>query len=336
MENIIETYLKSYKKLTISLSQIERIFNGDVGYEEFAEQVLELVEKGILEPKNLKQNNGKKIALPYKYHINKSLLNEEFSEKIKQMQLKLNENINIQIYISLGEKEWENDLPYILKINDYLIKNGIPEDEVTSSERSFQIVGDEKWIDEKDGKKILERLNIWNILKIDYNLEPLMMAVNPKNFAKEEYMHLIVENKTTFYSLIDTLNCTSFTSLIYGCGWKIVGNIHNIDKQLGAENKRHILYYFGDLDFEGITIWSTLNDKFPALLAVDFYKALLKKKPTVGKQNQQRDEEALLKFLSNFNEEEQKNIMSLLDNKMYYPQEALNKKELWEIWRSMR
>ncbi|MBU3145980.1 Wadjet anti-phage system protein JetD domain-containing protein [Clostridium sp. CF012] len=332
MKKQIISFLILLKKTTISLTQLENIFSGDISYDIMAINIKELIDEGILEEISPKHNNGKNKPLAYKFRINRSKLKKELIEEIQSIRLKIQPEIDLEDYFILSEDTWRKDLPYILKVNEYLKENKLFE-KVTNQEHSYNITGDEKWIDEKGGRKLLERIKLWDKLEILSTGEPLMLAVNPVQFSKGEHLHLIVENKATFYALLDTLKETAFTSLIFGSGWKVVSNISMLSRQLGlkGENK---LYYFGDLDYEGITIWNSLNEKIHSKLAVGFYTELLKKNYSFGKENQQKNQGALTQFLKAFTGEEQEYIKRLLGNGGYYPQEGLNKYELDNIWRN--
>ena len=332
MKKQILSFLILLKKSTVTLSQLENIFSGNTSYDILATNIKELIDEGVLEEISPKVNNGKSVLLAYKFRINRHKLKKELFEEIQNMRLKLQPEIDLEDYFILSEDIWRKDLPYILKVNEYLKKNKTFE-EITHQEHSYNITGDEKWIDEKGGRKLLERIKLWDNLEILSAGEPLMLAVNPTQFLKGEHLHLIVENKATFYALLDTLKKTNFTSLIFGSGWKVVSNISMLSRQLGlkGENK---LYYFGDLDYEGISIWNSLNEKIACKLAVKFYSELLKKDYSFGKENQQKNKVALNQFLKVFTDEEQGYIKGLLDNGGYYPQEGLNKHELGNIWRN--
>lgn len=330
--NVI-SYLKSYKNSTISLSNLENLFSGDTPYDRFAADIKEIIYTGILEEINPKHNNGKSIPLAYKFKINRYNLRSKLVEEIKRMRLQIEKEIDLEGYLNLDEDTWQRDLPYIKKVNEYIARQRIPEKFATPQERSFDITGDEKWIDEKGGRKLLERLKIWDKLKIESAGEPLMLAVNPHMFSKKEHIHLIVENKATFYALIDNLRDTACTSLIFGSGWKIVSNIYMLDEQMGHIGN-HKLYYFGDLDREGISIWSSLNERVQSNPAVEFYRELLKKPCSMGKENQVENKKALEKFLKFFTDEEGEYIKTLLGSGEYYPQEGLNKDELKDVWRN--
>ncbi len=324
MKNRLILYLKTYKKSTITLSELESLFSGEVTYKEIAGSIKKLIEEDILTEKNPKNKNGKEISLAYKFGINKFNLNKEHIQEIQKVALQISNGIDLQNYYKLSDKVWNRDMPYIYKVNDY-IKNGFLETEFkTVQEVSFDISGDEKWIDEKGGKKLLENINLWDKLRILHSNDPLMMAVNPGEFNRRTYAHLIVENKATFLALMDALKETTFTSLIFGSGWKIVSNIVLLEKQLNIKGE-HVLYYFGDLDYEGVSIWNSLNEKRGAILAVNFYSAMLKKNRSKGKENQQKNTNALNNFLECFKSEEKNSIKNILENGSYLPQEALNK-----------
>lgn len=332
IEKEILDYLKTYKKRTIPLTDLEDQIKKNIDYHIFAELIQKLEKEKIIEPIKTHGTNGKPQALFNTYRIIKANLRESLNKQIQDLSISINPAINLDKYFSLSEKEWLQDLPYIKMLNFHLNKNGLPKTYATIPERSFQLVGDEKWIGEKDGKSLLERISLWSRLKIENNPDPLMIAINPLNLVKNSHIHLAVENKTTFYGLLDSVQDTSFTSLIYGAGWKIAANIDRLPIQLGLENEEHKIYYFGDLDPEGISIWYFLYEKYEIELALPFYKALLKKDYSIGKESQQINREAIEKFKTFFSAEEKAKIVELAFNRGYLPQEGLEKNELKDIW----
>lgn len=330
-DSILQKFLNNHKKKTILLSELEKAVPGNISYDEFAESINKLIENNILTVVNSKNNNGKSIPLYMKYKINKYELKKEGIEEIKEMSLKVHNDINLEEYYKLNIEEFEKDKKYIVMIDDYLKENGIPQSYVTSPERSFNITGDEKWIDEKEGKKLLQRLKINDLLKIINISDPLMFSINYKCINDNIHYHLIVENKATFLAMTDYINETKFTSLILGYGWKINGNIFMLNRQLNLKGK-NIIYYFGDLDNEGISIYNSLDTRTEVTLADKFYKELLKKPVSLGKENQNFNKEAVNKFLKYFSQQEREYILDMLKNGKYMPQEALSKEELKTIW----
>ncbi|WP_160686978.1 Wadjet anti-phage system protein JetD domain-containing protein [Clostridium sp. C2-6-12] len=322
-------YLKSYKKKTIKLSDLEKLPDGSMDYENFVASIKKLVYEEILIEKGSKIN-----GLALNYCINHYNLKKNKIDEINNYILKLVKEIDLGEYFKLSEEIFHKELPLVQAVNDYLVNNGFPESYVTSQERSFNILGDEKWIDEKNGKRLLERIKVWDKLKIVNDSDPLMLAVNQKGFEKPVHYHLIVENKATFLALMDILRETDYTTLIYGCGWKIVSNYYMIDKQLNLKDKNEFMY-FGDIDKEGISIWNSLNEKMKINIAVDFYRELLKKDYSIGKKNQKRNEEAINNFSKFFTEAEKEVLLNMINNGGYLPQEGLNKEDLKRIWSGM-
>ncbi len=334
MKDDIISYLKSYKRATITLGELESLVPGNMKYDEFAGCIMELVKDNVLVEKKPEVNNGKDIPLPYKFGINKYELKKDYIDFLQNYSLSISSEIDLQKYFAGSFEELKRDKPYIDKINEYICQKGLPEEYATSQERSFYLVGDEKWIDEKSGRKLLDKIGLWNKLKIMNNCDPLMMAVNPKKLSRSqsEYRHLIVENKATFMALVDMLCDTDFTALIFGSGWKIVSNIGLLERQLGVTGK-HKLYYFGDLDNEGISIWNSLNGRRKASVAVKFYSELIRKPCSRGKENQVENHSAVDNFLEFFSTDESRRILDILHSGKYLPQEALKKEELENIWR---
>lgn len=336
MKNIILTLLKNHKNKLIPLIEIEKKLPGNIEYSDFANTMNELVDMKILFPIKSHGHNNKKIPLANTYRINKSYFKRELIDEILPYESKFHPKISLKAYYSLDRKTWERDLPYIEKLDRYLKEEGLPKEEAISQQRSYQLMGNEKWIDEEGGRNILERIGLLEDLKITSCPDPLMLAINRnKIYSGSKHYHLIVENKATFYGLIDDIGNANFTSLIYGAGWKILGGISVLEKQLGLMDNENIIYYFGDLDLEGISIWHGLNDRREVLLAIEFYESLLKKPCSYGKENQHPNKEALNSFLLNFNESSREKIKKVINQGGYYPQEGLDKEELQSIWRNI-
>lgn len=337
MKNKLISFLERSKKSTITLSELENIADSSETYEEFATAVFHLLDEEYI--KAIKSHGENWRGLPITFRIQKGKIKQSLIDSIQQLQFQLHPAIGLQAYYSTSEKKWDKDLKWIKKIDQYLKKHGLPTVNANSSERSYQLVKDEKWIDEKEGKTILEKIQLFEKLKIVKTPDPLMYSLNPKQLIsnKSLHKHLIVENKATYYGLIDTLATTSCTTLIYGAGWKIASSLKQLSQQLGLneEEHQHQVYYFGDLDHEGISIYHHLQEKYHVKLATEFYTGLMKKPFYKGKETQTSNEEAIQNFLQKFTTVEQGKIIDLLNAGGYYPQEALSKQELENIWRNI-
>ena len=334
LDKTIRNFLSTYKNKTIELAQLEKLCSGKITYEDFATTIQSLVDEDILAPFKTSTSNLRNPSLHYKYRFNKPKLNIDLSREIHLAQKNYN-TINLSNYYHTNYKVWQDDLPYIKQIHQYLLRNNeLPQEEVLHTELSFQLVGDEKWIEKGKGQAVLERLGLWDNIKIQKHPDPLMLAVNTVKIRPEQatYYHLIVENKSTYYALVDVLANTIFTSLIYGQGWKIISNIITLEQQLPGLEGTHKIYYFGDLDYEGIAIWHKLNQIRKVDIAASFYKKLLGQKESYGSKNHKRQEEAVQRFLDDFTEEKEV-INNLLIKGSYYPQEAILEKDLQDIFK---
>ncbi|WP_026073488.1 Wadjet anti-phage system protein JetD domain-containing protein [Robertmurraya massiliosenegalensis] len=335
MKKNLVAILEQAKRSTITLSDLEKVAGPQNTYDDFAANVRILMDEGFLTA--VKSHGVNWCGLPNRFRIQKGKVKQPLIEEIQEMQFKVHPAMDLRPYFSAAKKKWSEDQPWIWKLNEYLQRNGLPTTYTNSSERSYELMKDEKWIDEKGGKSILEKINLFDKLKIMKTPDPLMFALNPTQLLSKHgvHRHLVVENKATYTGLLDKLRDTDFTTLIYGSGWKIASSLNQLTKQLGLTNKdiQHDIYYFGDLDYEGISIFHHLHEKYDVKLATDFYEAIIRKPFYKGKENQTRNDAAVQHFLQYFNEEDQEKIASMFKENGYYPQEALAKEELHTIWR---
>ncbi|HOB11931.1 MAG TPA: DUF2399 domain-containing protein [Syntrophomonadaceae bacterium] len=334
MKGILLSFLHEYSKKTVSLGELEKLAGGDTCYQDFAVAIVELTKKGILQPIKSHGTSLKNPHLHNSYRIVKSKLPVKHHQHLTTYQLQLDPHIDLSPYYTLPASVWDKDLPYIELIDTYLKQHGLPNSLASLPERSYQLVGNEKWIEEGGGKALLERINLWEAMQVMSQPDPMMLAINHKAWHQDILLHLVVENKTPFHALLDTLPDTRFLSLIYGAGWKVTADIVLLDKQLGTVGRPRRIYYFGDLDYEGISIWYALYTRADALPAVPFYQAFLSKTATQGKEYQHCNDEALQVFLSFFSPDQQEQIVAVLKSGSYYPQEGLNSTELADIWRN--
>ncbi|QFF99065.1 hypothetical protein PB01_09625 [Psychrobacillus glaciei] len=320
------------KKMTISLDELTALFYEEgQTYESIATLILNFENDHVLQPVRASGRTTRTPSVAYNYRIMKATIKEASHGELHQYNQHFHESIRLDMYYKLPAETFHQDLPFLQLIHSYIEKNGLPKEDVPAPERSAEVVGNEKWIDEQGGKVLLERVQLWEHLKIIPVSDPLMMAVNPKMLQRSGQVHLIVENKTTYQALLPVLPESLFSSLIYGCGNKIVKSIEQFDWQLPMIGVEHSFFYFGDIDRSGLTIWHSLNKKQRTKLATPFYEACFKKAPFQGKGNQRKDVEAIKAFIAEFSEGHE--IEKLLDEGFYYPQEILNSVELGAIWR---
>ena len=172
---------------------------------------------------------------------------------------------------------------------------------------------------------------------IDYRSKPAAALENGP-VSVSSYTALIVENKDTFYSIKRawqvgnrSISGISFDLLIYGEGRKIVGSFAFAQEipDLVPETMR--VYYFGDIDPEGIDIFGSLAAAFPLVTIEPFvscYQALIRRygrnAPLRREKNQKLRTVHEETFLSYFTSELSQEIRELVHTKKYIPQEGLS------------
>ncbi|WP_225999419.1 Wadjet anti-phage system protein JetD domain-containing protein [Paenibacillus sp. BJ-4] len=329
------SHIQSYKKSTILLEELAAFMSGhDVNYPSFAETILQLEEMQILVGVKAHGRNGKRPALAYQYKIRRVFMRQGHLQRIQQHSAQFHPSINLDWYYGQSEDTWNKDLTYIERIHHFLAMHGLPVSEVPAPERSYQLTGDEKWITDGGGRVVLERLGLWSKMLIKPVSDPLMWAFNPSLETSQSYQsHLIIENKTTFQALLTGLSTLPFSTLIFGSGWKIVGNLEMFHLQYPVQDVQHTFYYFGDLDWEGIRIWHALQVKHMVKLAVEFYLACLEHKGVPGKLNQIRSEADLATCRTVLPEAAGEQLENMLRNGQYIPQEVLGREQLLAIGR---
>lgn len=327
-------YLKEYRKKTITLDELSSLFGGEVSYSEFADAVTEFMDSNVLLPIKSAGFSSRTPRLPHKYKINSSIMLEEYKCDIERMAIALHKKINLEYYFFQPQSVWEADRENILKLDRYLLTSGLPEYPAGAPERSYQIFGDEKFIDEKQGRRLLHRLRLYEEMRISTGFDPAMFFVNAKKFnsGQNVHKHLIIENRTPFYALSEILGGSALTTLIYGAGFNILSSVTMFEKQIDLPGVKHKYFYFGDLDYTGISIWYYLFEKVNAEPALFFYKALLEREAAYGKEYQQPNPTALNHFLKYFDTEEGERIQTILASGKYYPQEALWRQELQDVF----
>lgn len=332
--------IRGYHKTIIETAEMQRYLN-IVDYKEFAGVVIELLNKGIIEPVKSSKHNAKRPRLYNKYRILKE--KKDYSELFEEMRYKLNYELNLDYYLNKPEKYLEVR-DNIIKLSDFLnAKKELLNIPISFKERSFQIWGREKYLEREGGKTLLKHLKFpIEKLNIYYTTEPLAYYSQHKESPQKI---LIIENKDTYYTfrkyLIDgkpKIFDMNIGTVIYGSG-KSIWNSFN-DFAIGAEkhllDEKNEFFYFGDLDYEGIFIFQQLYDNFAGNYEikpfVEAYKYMIDKYENVNvvlpetKEGQNRKH--FNYFLEYFDDIYRKKIVDILESNRYIPQEIINYKDL--------
>ena len=326
-------FLAGRRQKTVLLDELQR-FCGGMEYEVFHQAVRELETAEVLQGiKAAGQDFG---GLSRKYKIFAGRLFAAGTEQIQQeiQQDAMSSLLDFSWYYRQSIDCWQQERPWLRKLSVYLKRQQTRLESASVQQRSYEIFGDEKFLLER-GHVLLSHVGLQEAeLGIGGQPDPLMLAVNPRGLGLPVCQHLVVENKAPYYGLLSFWLQSDFTSVIFGSGWKIAGNIQELPQQCGQPEKRHIVWYFGDFDWEGLSIWHSLSGcrGMEVRLAEPFYQAFLNYGPSTGKQNQQKNPVALDAFCSHFSVPTAERWRGILQGKGYYPQETLSGERLQKCW----
>ena len=307
-----------------------------LSYQEQYEYIRKLLEEGCIKPVKASKNNGKKPALYREYWILEET--KDYSSYIEEIKYTFSTMISVDYYL-VHLDIYEEDRPWVLLLNEYL-KNHLdvmltPE---SVNERSFEIWNREKFLDRGSGKKILKRCGIEiESLNIYRTTEPLAYYTHTRTTPQNL---LILENKDPFFSMRNYLLNghteifhIELGTLIYGAGKGIIRSFQDFD--LCAEpymkSPGNTIYYFGDLDYEGIGIYENLAEKFQDRWEikpfVPAYTAMLEKAKSVTvlpETKEQQNRNIGTRFFSCFDDSTVEKMKEILEKDRYIPQEILN------------
>ncbi|UOE53521.1 Wadjet anti-phage system protein JetD domain-containing protein [Cytobacillus oceanisediminis] len=332
MKITIEQYIANLKKLRFEVMELELYLKNEglrtpLFYKEMANIILDLVDEGKVKP----------IKSSKSYSMDSRILNryEKIKQKAKNDHLKdemltnYHTSISMTYYLNRPD-QYKKEKSQLMAISQFLTNKRKSVPVLSVNERSYQLFGDEKLLFSKKGKRILANIGItYQDLCCYFTYEPFFYYSVTQ---AENNSILIVENKDTFFSLkklfkegIYSWNGIRFSMLVYGEGNKITRSIDYMDElQVPVETP---IYYFGDFDPTGISIFcrvQSLCDREINLMT-SFYREMWKRrKDGKVKKDQEWNEEAITRFLSNFDKEEQQSYLRYLKEDQYIPQESLS------------
>lgn len=327
----------SPQKKRISLDELLKNKQA-ISYQEQYNYICGLMTQGKIQPVKSATGNGKKPALCQSYWILEDKL--DYSAYLEEIKFGLAPAITTDYYLHhpgnyVQEQKW------VQQLNEYLLKNEAGNAPAVSlNERSFEIWGREKFLQKEQGRKILKHCGITEEqLNIYRTTEPLAYYSASKCTPQNV---LILENKDTFFSmrreLIEGRNVIfgkEIGTLIYGAGKGILRSFEDFQFCMepcinAGENE---LFYYGDLDYEGIGIFENLAKLFADDVEIKpfvaAYVCMLDKYANRDleflpdtSENQNRNLSGL--FFSYFTETQVAEMKQLLEAGKYIPQESVN------------
>lgn len=305
-------------------------------YTEQVKYINGLIQSEKLKPIKSAGTNGKKPALWLSYWLIEQEKNRDAlkAELCGQLAPKLS-----WTYYYNHLAAYEQDRESVLKLSNYLYRHSdrlaLP---MSENERSFEIWGAEKFLTEGKGKSILKKCNLeLSYLNCYATVEPFSYFALSRQMPQQL---LILENNDPFFSMRgyllesgSSICGEDISTLIYGGGKRVCSSFKEFS--LSAEpymkHEKNQFLYLGDLDYEGIRIYETLEQVCGRKLSfrpfVAGYRAMLHLAHSAHTLPQTKDGQSFTDgraFFRWFPPEDADEIRRILEAGQYIPQEILN------------
>lgn len=308
----------------------------DISYEQQYQRILALISESRIVPLKASGTNGKHPALYREYWL--IVPERDYRVYEEELKYRLHPSISIDYYLS-HLKNYEQERAWVLMLSEYLERNkGRLDEQESVNERSFEIWHREKFLSREQGRRILKHCGLdWEFLNIYRTTEPLAYYSHTRHVPQNM---VILENKDTFYSMRrhllkgnDRILGMKVGTLVYGAGKGILRSFLDFDLCVEPymRNQENRIYYFGDLDYEGIGIYEKLTNlisgEWKILPFTEAYEAMLRKSclmeelPGMKEQQNRNISEMFFSYFSDVKTEEMKRV---LESGKYIPQEILN------------
>ncbi len=330
----LKAKLLSWKKASVTKAELEQL-TGLHTDDALFPLVQGAVNDGLLKPfRNAETNGNRRYLIYMKYHI---LRGKEDHTDLLPMIRKLHPLLLQNGYIQNHLKAYGEYRDVLERISRWLFQNPEKPVAVSRKERSFEIFGAEKILDETGVKNLLSRLQISADTLCFYDT-PAYCFHDYIPRRADEMCLLICENKDIWFNLRKMLyefgRCklwgTVLDGVIYGEGNRVCENgaLTEYTRFLGVSNVRYL--YWGDIDREGLNIAVRLFLNNRELSIMPFRKAYLQMlerakscriSPSEDKRGQMED---YAPFMAAFQTDEQTLISDAMDKNLHIPQEIIS------------
>jgi hypothetical protein len=347
LSNEVKSCCRKYILLAVLLAAAESIgqempafLQSPEGQRIFNSAVRQLVEDSLLSPVGRKPKTTGGLYSKYKI-INQ--IKPKDDELVPEMVRIIAPPAKLDYYLK-NTQNYIEDREIITIISDFLRQKKL--EPVTVNERAYELFGDEKFFkgagkERSCGELILKRLGLnYQDIGCKETWEPFFSFVKKDFHLQDERKIYIIENKDTFWSfkenVMDGAASVTVDMLIYGEGRKILSSFKFIE-EYEVSPKTDEVFYFGDLDPEGINIYSELAAWYPEYWIVPFYAGYaamldigLKHPPAAVPKRQIMKAVNIKRFLTGFTQESAEKLSELFTSGCYIPQEALSAVEMRE------
>lgn len=327
--------LLTYGRKTITLEDLTSLLKVEtVDTKTQFEMVSKLVNDMVLGPvKNSEQNGNHKYPLFKKYRI---LIKEESSEEVEKKIRQLHPALQRTGYLSSHVQEYLKHREVINSLNTFFFskKAGEP---ISRKERSFEIFGREKVLDESEVKSLLRHLEI-SESDLGFYDTPEYCFHDYIPERKNDLTLLICENKDIWFNIRRCMFEDHFKSLfgvaidgvVYGNGNKVsnkAGALVEYVRFMGNPNVTFL--YWGDIDREGFDIFRRtrdVNDSLNIELFIPGYRKMIEKAQSICLEDSPSSKKEGVSFenlFEGFSVDERIFLKRVLETNKLIPQEII-------------
>lgn len=337
----IENILKAWNKKTINIAELRSILHTDSDVELY-NFIIEAVNSGLLTPiKSSGPNGNRAYPLFLKYRIT---FTEDYSDACSEIVM-LHPAINKTGYLSAKPEMYVKFRTQFQKLNTYLFKKQ-SKVSVSKKERSFEIFGEEKQLEDSTFRGLLDRLGLaFDVLNYYETPEYCFNDYIPQR--KNCMTLLILENKDIWFNIrrrmyedgAGEILGTHIDGAVYGCGNRVSeqGALSEYTRFMGADTVKYL--YWGDIDRAGLNIYLSLlknNPKMDIRLFVPAYAEMLRlaEDREIPDSGDHRDRIGNYEEIySLFADEEKSQLIKLIESNKRLPQEIINYESLLKMMR---
>ncbi|QST02700.1 hypothetical protein IMZ31_19315 (plasmid) [Pontibacillus sp. ALD_SL1] len=334
MKTIILSFLQDHKRKKVNISQLEEYMirhhkEAYMDYDAFAETINELTEEEILIGVGGKKTTDFNGLYPplYNQYWNRAQ-KEEAKPFMNPGDVTVHDSIDLSYYRG-REEELHKDWPFIEKISLFLSDEYPAEDYewLQVNERSAMLFGDEKWL--KKHSAFLNRIGLEKEdLRMIHTPEPFSYKLGIPKAVPSPLKGIIIENSDTYASIkrLWDEGALPFQLIIYGGGKRIESTINYLQHIEELSYYDLDLYYFGDIDREGVAIWERTARGHKGTLKpyLPFYNTLVDRFSDQATEPETDDRPSLAPFLVYFTKERATVIRNVLDEGNLLPQEYVH------------
>ena len=334
MRTIIDR-LSEYGKKSIALEDLAALLKVNMtDTSGLYDLITALNMKGFLEPIKSSGTNGNiKYPLHKKYRI---ILEDDTSSALERIGF-LHPMLLKSGYLSSHPKEYERSKFVIDKLNSYLFSDELGE-AVSRKERSFEIFGCEKVLDDNTVKTLLRNLQITESELCFYDTpEYCFHDYIPER--KDSLTLLICENKDIWFNIRRCMFENNYRSLfgvkidgvVYGNGNKVSqkkGALVEYIKFMGNPSVKFL--YWGDIDREGFDIYRRtrkVNASLDIELFVQGYRKMIERARNIeieDSNSSKKDGMSFEDLIVDFSPEERVFLADIFEQNKLIPQEIIS------------